>query len=202
MPLSLPARRLFSDDEYLLLERAARHKSELISGEIYAMAGASETHILITGNVFAELRAQFKGRPCRAYASDMRVQINTTGAYVYPDVTAVCGDPVFRPDAHLDTLTNPTLVVEVLSPSTEAYDRDEKAAHYRRLPSLREYVLVAQDRPHVEVYRRRGDAAAGAEWILSEADGLGTSVRLASISCELALAEVYDRITFAPSSTG
>jgi len=200
--MSLPARRLFSDDEYLLLERAARHRSELVNGEIYAMAGASETHILIAGNVFAELHAQFKGRPCRAYANEMRVQINTTGAYVYPDVTAVCGDPVFRPDAHLDTLTNPTLVVEVLSPSTEDYDRDEKAAHYRRLPSLREYVLVAQDRPHVEVYRRRGDAPAGAEWILSEANGLNETVRLAAVGCDLALSEIYDRITFAPLAAG
>ena len=198
--MSLPARRLFSDDEYLWLERAARHRSELINGEIYAMSGASLPHNVITVNVAGELRQRLKGKPCQAMASDLRVQISATGAYVYPDVVVVCDEPVLRPDGHLDTLTNPTLVVEVLSSSTEAYDRDEKAAHYRRLSSLREYVLVAQDRPHVEVYRRRGDG--GAEWVLSEADGVNETIQLASIGCDLALAEVYDRITFGPAPAG
>lgn len=163
---SLPKAR-FTPQQYLALERAAETKSEFFNGEIFAMAGASREHNLIATNVVRELSAQLKGRPCETYPGDMRVKVSETGLYTYPDVVVVCGEPRFE-DEHGDTLLNPTLVVEVLSPSTEAYDRGEKSSHYRRLASLAEYVLIAQDRCHVERYARRPDGL----WLLAEARGL------------------------------
>lgn len=179
-----------SPGEYLALERQARHRSEYVNGRIYAMAGASRTHNLIAGNVFAELREQMRGRPCEAYVGDMRVKVSRTGLYTYPDVAALCGEPRFE-DAHGDTLLNPALVVEVLSDSTERYDRGEKFSHYRRLDSLREYVLAAQDRVRVEHYLRQGE-----HWVLTEiSDREGTLV-LSSVDCTLGLRAVYERVAF------
>src|SRR5919108_290049 len=178
----------YTPEEYLALERAARHKSEYVNGRIYALAGASRAHNLIAGNVFAELRAQLRGRPCEAYINDMRVKVSQTGLYTYPDVAALCGEPQFE-DAHLDTLLNPTVIVEVLSESTEGYDRGEKFAHYRRLESLREYVLIAQDKVRIERYVRDGE-----RWVLTEIDSLDDTLALASIGCELRLREVYERV--------
>jgi Uma2 family endonuclease len=177
-------------EQYLEQERKATYKSEYINGCIYAMAGATRAHILITGNVSGELRSQLKGRPCESYASDMRIQVAPTGLYTYPDVAAVCGEIRFE-DTHNDTLLNPTVIIEVLSPSTEAYDRGDKFAHYRRLESLREYVLVAQDKCRVERYARQG-----AEWTLTEISDLNGSLRLNSIDCNIALREIYDKVEF------
>ncbi|HEX7240526.1 MAG TPA: Uma2 family endonuclease [Longimicrobiaceae bacterium] len=176
--------------EYLVRERAAQVRSEYVNGRTLAMAGASRRHNLIAGNVFAEVRARLKGRPCEVYASDMRVKVERTGLYAYPDVVAVCGEPRFE-DAHVDTLTNPTLVVEVLSESTEARDRGEKFAHYRRLESLAEYVLVAQDRVRVERFAREGDT-----WVLTEISDPDGTLVLRSIGCAVPLREVYDRVDF------
>ena len=141
-------------EEYLARERQTSGKSEFYGGEIFAMTGASRWHNLIVSNILRELSSQLKGRPCVAYPSDMRVKVSTTGLYTYPDVVVVCGDEQFE-DTEQDTLLNPTLIVEVLSPSTVRYDRVEKSAHYRKLDSLQEYLLVAQDRPHVEHYARQ-----------------------------------------------
>jgi Uma2 family endonuclease len=191
------ARQLLTAEEYLAIERAAEYKSEFFAGEMFAMAGASEAHILITHNVAGELRTLLKKRPCRIYPNDMRVKVSDTGLYTYPDVAVVCGERHFE-DGHHDTLLNPTLIVEVLSPSTEAYDRGDKFAQYRRLESLREYVLIAQDRPRIERYTRQ---AEGDQWLLTEVSGLQGSVPFVSIGCELALAEVYDKVEF-PESSG
>lgn len=188
-PLAQPR---YTPEEYLRLERAADHKSELINGRIYAMAGASRRHNLIVGNVFAELRAQLRGRGCEAYVNDMRVKVSRTTLYTYPDVAALCGEPRFEDDA-VDTLLNPSVIVEVLSDSTEKYDRGEKFAHYRRLESLQEYVLVAQDTPRVEHYARHGE-----HWLLSEISGPDATLRLASLGCEIALADIYERLDFPP----
>lgn len=187
---AMPKPRLTAQ-EYLQIERQAEYKSEFYAGRIYAKAGASEEHNLITLNVGSELRGQLRGGPCRTYASDMRVKVDVTSRYTYPDVVVVCDEPQFE-DAELDTLLNPTLIVEVLSPSTESYDRGEKATDYRQIPSLREYLFIAQDRPHVERYRR----GEGDEWILSEADGLDAVLPLSAIGCQLRLADVYERIEF------
>jgi len=183
----------FTPEEYLALERKATTKSEYLNGHIYAMAGASREHNLITGNIFGELRSQLRERPCEAYVNDMRLKISATGLYTYPDVAVVCGEPRFE-DIDLDTLLNPIVLVEVLSPSTEAYDRGEKFAHYRRLESLQEYILVAQDCVRVEHYLRQGE-----QWLLTELSNLDDVLHLVSISCDLSLHEIYTRVEFSAS---
>jgi len=190
--MSLQPKPYLSPEDYLALERRAEFKSEYFDGEIFAMAGASEPHNLITINTIRELSIQLKKRPCKAYANDMRVKVSPTGLFTYPDVIVVCGQAQFD-DIQRDTLLNPTLIVEVLSDSTEAYDRGRKFEHYRKLESLMEYVLIAQHRPHVESYRRQPDQ----RWVLTESDGLESSLRLDAIDCELALAEIYDKVEFA-----
>jgi Uma2 family endonuclease len=180
--------RTYSEAEYLALERAAPYKSEFRDGRIHAMTGASRKHNLIGVNIARELSAQLKGRPCKAYVSDMRVKARGTGKYHYSDIAVAYGGPEFE-DEQADTLVNPVVLIEVLSPSTEAYDRGDKFASYRRIPSLREYLLVAQDQARIERYQRRGDA-----WVLTEAERLDATVNLEAIGCTLALREVYDKV--------
>lgn len=163
-------------------------KSEYLDGEIFAMTGASRQHNLLSGNLYAAFRAQLRERGCEVYFSDMRVKVSATGLYTYPDVAVVCGDPRFE-DAAVDTLLNPKVIVEILSPSTEGYDRGAKAEQYRALPSLTEYVLVAQDRIHVEHYLRQEDG-----WLLTETDRREDVVDLPSVGARLTLADVYDRV--------
>jgi Uma2 family endonuclease len=188
---SAAAQPTVTPEQYLAQERRAEYKSEYISGYVVAMAGASRVHNLIALNIAAELRLQLRGRPCETYMVDMRVKVDRTGLYTYPDVVVACGDIHFE-DTGNDTLINPVVIVEVLSDSTEAYDRGEKFAHYRRLDSLQAYVLVTQNRPRIEQYTRQGS-----QWLLSEANGLGETVSLPAIGCDLVLAEVYDRVQFA-----
>lgn len=179
-------------DDWLAAERAAREgRTEYVRGEVFAMTGASEAHNLIVANVIRELGNRFKGRPCRVYPSDLRIYSAAADACHYPDVVAVCGDREFH-DGRSDTLTNPTLIVEVLSPSTESYDRGEKSAHYRRLPSLRAYLLLAQDRVRAELHVRRPDDIWGLTVYSDPAD----EVPLAAVGAALPLAEVYDKLDF------
>jgi Uma2 family endonuclease len=178
----------YTAEEYLALERSASYKNEFDDGQIYAMTGASREHNLVSGNIYRDLSLQLKKRPCEAYINDMRVKAAEANSYHYPDISVVCGTPQFE-DAHVDTLLNPTLLIEVLSPSTEAYDRGGKFAHYRKISTLREYLLVTQDQPSIERYVRQGDV-----WILSEAVGLEAFVSLESIDCVLSLREVYDKV--------
>jgi Uma2 family endonuclease len=180
----------YTPEEYLARERAAEYKSEYVNGFIVAMTGASRPHNVVAVNIGGELRSQLKGRPCEVYLADMRVKVSATGTYRYPDVVVACGDIAFE-DAELDTLLNPVVIVEVLSPSTEATDRGEKFAHYRRLASLQEYLLVSQDTPRIEQYVRQADG-----WLLSEVSDLDASVRLTAIDCVLPLREVYDKVRF------
>jgi Uma2 family endonuclease len=187
--VSTQTKRYYSPAEYLELERAAEFKSEYFDGEIFAMSGASRAHGLIAANILASLHGQLRGKPCELFVADMRVKVDATGLYTYPDLVVACGDIRFE-DKSLDTLLNPLVVIEVLSPSTEAYDRGTKFEHYRRLESLQEYVLVAQDRYHVDVFRR----GEGGDWILSEARGLEETIRLPAIECQLELREVYDKV--------
>ena len=185
-----------SEREYLDLERKSELRSEYIAGRIYVMSGASERHNLIAGNLHALIWNQIRGRDCRAYMADMRVKVAPTGMYTYPDVIALCGERRFE-DGHVDTLLNPAVIVEVLSESTEAYDRGEKFAHYRRLDSLREYVLVAQDKIRVEHYQREGE-----NWILSEISGPGGTLHLSTIDCHVGIGEVYENVELEPLTTG
>ena len=143
------AQTLFTPEEYIVRERKAQFKSEYLSGRIVAMSGASRAHNLITRNISGELYVQLKGRTCESYTNDMRVRIPSPMSYTYPDVVVVCDEPRFEDDV-FDTLLNPTVLVEVLSPSTEAYDRDRKFSRYRQIASLQEYILVSQDKFCVE----------------------------------------------------
>ncbi len=187
--MSLQPKPRLTPEDYLALERSADFKSEYFNGEIFAMTGASESHNTIVVNVSSEIRQQLKKRPCKVYANDMRIKVDPTGLYTYPDIAVTCGKAQFN-DTHLDTLLNPVLIVEVLSDSTEAHDRGRKFEHYRKLGSLVEYVLIAQNRPHIESYRRQADQ----QWLLTECSDFDGTLRLLSIDCDLALAEVYDKV--------
>lgn len=182
-------RRRVPVEEYLAVERQAETRHEYLDGEIYAMTGASRPHNLISGNVFASLHSQLKGRGCEVYTNDMRVHIPAVDLFTYPDVVVACGQPELY-DGALDTLLNPTLIVEVLSPTTEGYDRGAKFAYYRTLSSLAEYLLLTQDRVHVEHYVRQGNDG----WLLTETDRLEEALELPSIGCTLSLRDVYDRV--------
>lgn len=178
---------ILTEEEYLAFERSSEIKHEYLSGHIYAMVGATREHNLITGNVAGELRARLKGKPCETYSNDMRVKIPKTGLYTYPDVVVVCGTPVFTDDRR-DTLINPILMVEVLSPSTEAYDRGEKFKHYRSIESFSEYVLIAQDKMEADHFIKKNDI-----WIIREVEG---EIRLVTIPVTLTFSEIYDRVQF------
>ena len=182
---SIAAQTYLSPDEYIAAERKATLKSEYLSGEIVAMSGASNAHNLITMNVATGLYNQLAERGCRVYASDMRVGIGAEVSYFYPDMAVVCDEPRFEDNA-LDTLINPIVVIEVLSPSTEAYDRGEKSGRYRQLKSLQEYILISQNQVHVEHYLRQGK-----QWILSKFSTLENVLPLTSIEAELSLNQIY-----------
>jgi Uma2 family endonuclease len=184
----------FSPTEYLALERQAEYKSEYLNGEIFAMAGASEAHILIVGNVMVALHPQLRKRSCRIYSNDMRVKVSDSGLYTYPDIVIVCDQRRFD-DNEKDTLLNPTIIIEVLSPSTSAYDRGAKFAHYRKLDSLSEYIMIAQDQYHIEHFVRQPND----QWLFSEATKLEDTILLPSVGCQLALADVYDEVDISPA---
>lgn len=176
-------------EEYLAMERQAETKSEYFNGEVFAMTGASVSHNQIVANAVSALNTQLKSRPCRVFPSDMRVKVSQTGLYTYPDVVVVCGRLQLE-DRQKDTLLNPTMLVEVLSPSTERYDRGAKFAHYQTLESLTDYVLISQDEAKIEHFARQ---PAG-KWLFSMYQGLEATAPLPSIGCELALTEVYDKV--------
>jgi len=192
--MSLEAKVYLTPEEYLANERKAERRSEYFAGEVFAMAGAGEAHNLIVANIISELRAQFKERPCRVYPSDMRVKVSATGLYTYPDVVAVCGESKFEDDLR-DTLLNPSVIFEVLSESTEAYDRGKKFKNYRKLESVLDYLLVDPKSYRIEHYIRQPQN----RWLLVEISGAQETVHLESIGCELALAEVYDKVEIGES---
>jgi Uma2 family endonuclease len=179
----------FTEDEYFELERKGEEKHEFLRGAIVAMAGASTRHNLIAANLIAALRASARGGPCRVLTGDQRIHVESTGLYTYPDVTVVCGGMQFHPK-HPDTLLNPKIIVEVLSDSTEAYDRGAKFAHYRSVPSLEEYVLVSQIERRIEHYRR----VDGGQWLLTEIKGHEGALPLPALGCELRIADAYEDV--------
>jgi len=191
--MSALQKTFLSPAQYLELERNAEFKSEYYAGEMYAMAGASEAHVLIVSNLTFEFVSQFRRRPCKTYIMDMRVRIDASGLYAYPDVVLVCGNPDFTDGRH-DTLLNPQVIIEVLSPSTAAYDRGEKFLHYRLLPSLTDYLLVTQNAMRVEHYARQPDGT----WLLTDVSGPDGEIVLASVGCRLRLADVYDKVEADP----
>ncbi|MBL8204286.1 MAG: Uma2 family endonuclease [Blastocatellia bacterium] len=179
--------------EYLAFEERSEMKHEYYAGDIYAMAGASPTHNQLCFNLGGLLFASLKGSECRGFTSDQKIWIEAAGLTTYPDLTIVCGQAQYDSE-HLTLLTNPRLIVEVLSPSTMAYDRGEKWAFYQQLPSLQEYLMVWQDRPQIEQYSRQSDDS----WRYLRVAGLEQTLTLASLSCELLLAEIYSGIEFPP----
>jgi Uma2 family endonuclease len=189
--MSAQSQASLTPEQYLAAERAAEFRSEYFNGHMYAMSGGSYAHFQIIGGLVRELGNALKGRPCSVGASDLRLRVSPGGLYTYPDVIVICGEPKFADDQR-DTLLNPALIVEVLSPSTEAYDRGFKAAQYRTLASLEEYVLVSQSEPRMEVFHRQHDG----HWLLSEAIGLDAACRFESLDCGILLADVYDKVTF------
>jgi Uma2 family endonuclease len=184
-------KRYVTPEEYLALERAAERKSEYRDGEIVGITGGTRRHSLITVNVSSELDRQLEDRPCEVHVNDLRVLVAARRLYTYPDVIVVCGEPALA-DRYRDTLTNPTVLIEVLSPSTEAYDRGMKFEHYRTLDSLREYLLVSQNRPQVDHFMREDDGP----WLLSAANDLAATIVLPSIQCQLAMARIYKKVRF------
>lgn len=180
------ARQKFSFDDYLALEEISAAKHEFLDGHVWAMAGGTPEHGAVTANIIVLLGTQLRDRPCRVFTSDVRIRVEATGLATYPDVSVVCGrmhtDPQDRTGA---TVVNPAVVVEVLSPSTEDYDRGEKLAHYKQIPSLQEIVLVAHEEPRIEVWRRAGDG-----WTLQAISGDGAG-SLEAVGCELPIREIY-----------
>ena len=187
--MSTLPKTFITPEQYLELERKAEFKSEYYDGEIFAMSGVNRKHDDIVSQLLLLIGQHLRGKNCRWHTSDMRVLVVPGGLYTYPDLSVVCGSRQFA-DSQLDTLTNPALLVEVLSPTTQRYDRGDKAKLYRGIDSLQELLLVAQDRYEVELYRRQPDAT----WLIVEAKGLESSIELTSISYTLRLAELYERV--------
>jgi Uma2 family endonuclease len=192
MGLPQPVKR-FTPAEYYRLEREAQYKSDYYDGEIFAMSGGTSKHSLICTNISGELRHRLKGKPCVAYESNLRLRIKATGLRTYPDVSVYCGALEHDDeDSGGETVTNPTVLFEVLSKTTEGYDRGFKAENYRQIESLRAYLLVSQNSAHVETYERQPDGS----WLLREARGLNAMLAIPAIGIELPLAEIYDRVDF------
>ncbi len=194
--MALPQQLIYyTFDEYLELERANDARYEYIDGQLFLMAGESLAHSQISINIAGEVRAQLKGTPCQALSPNMKVRTQLhakyRGRFSYPDLIIVCGTPLFH-DKEKDVLTNPVVIFEVLSPSTERYDRGEKFLRFRaEIETLTDYVLIAQDMPLVEHYTRRSDG-----WLLVSIDALTGTLNLPNVNCRLSLAEVYDRVKF------
>jgi Uma2 family endonuclease len=188
------SRHTLTPEEYLAIERSAEYKSEYYNGEMFAMAGASPVHTRIVTNLVSSLDTMLMDRDCDVHSNDLRVRIREEGHFLkftYPDVIVVCGKAVYD-EADSDTLTNPTVIFEVLSESTEHYDRGRKFEHYRRLESLQEYILISQSRCQIERYQRRSDGA----WVLHELLDLDQTLELESIRCTIPLRRVYRRVEF------
>jgi Uma2 family endonuclease len=186
---SLPSYYL-SPEEYLAVERKAEYKSEYLDGVMYAMAGGSERHNLIAANIIIAIGVQLRDRPCRVYPSDLKVRVPNSKRFFYPDISVVCGETKFADDER-DVILNPVLIVEVLSESTAAFDRGKKFLSYQQIDSLQEYLLVSQDEVIVERYIKQNNDT----WLYTKAVGLGETITLPSIECEVALRDIYDKAT-------
>lgn len=178
-----------TEEEYLAIERRAEFRSEFFGGEMFAMSGASRRHNRIVTNLVSSLDNQLRERPCNVYSSDMRVKIPATGLYTYPDVVVTCGEEEFA-DEEFDILLNPLVVIEVLSDSTEAYDRGKKFEHYQSVGSLSTYVLVSQNSMRVETFARRD----GGAWLYTEAHEEGAVAEIEAVRCEMEIEDVYAKV--------
>lgn len=191
--MSTSPRKRITPQAYLAQERRAAFRSEYFDGEVFAMAGASRRHCRIGTNLVARIDEQLRETPCEVFASDMRVKVSATGLYTYPDAAIACGELQFE-DADVDVLLNPKVVFEVLSETTEGYDRGKKFDHYRQISSLSEYVLVSQTEPLVERFVRQPDDS----WRPTVFQGLDAVMELETVTCRLRLADVYYKVSFNP----
>jgi Uma2 family endonuclease len=191
-----PERR-YTLEEYLELDRTSEERFEFWDGEVFCMSGASQAHDRILVNCIVALSAKLDAAKCRVFSSDMRIKVPSAPPYRYADISALCGKAEFKEIGGVDALINPMLIVEVLSPSTEAYDRGDKFTHYTSIPTLREYLLVAQHRPHVTRLLRQDDGT----WNHSQVNDLESSVYLNSLDCELPLSEIYLGVVFDSPAT-
>jgi Uma2 family endonuclease len=189
--MSTQVKPILTSEQYLEIERAAESKSEYFHGRMFAMSGGSLNHARLVRNLIVSLGAQLRGRRCEVAANDLRLRVSPEGLYTYPDIVVFRGPPQFADD-RTDTIIDATVIVEVLSPSTEDYDRGFKFEQYRRLPSLRDYLVLAQDRVHLEYAARQRDDS----WLLRETSDLDASIQLASIECGLSLADAYRSVQF------
>ncbi len=185
----LKTKSYIKPEEYLERERKTEFRSEYYNGEMFAMSGASKEHNIISTNLTWILESQLRDKPCQVFHSNLRVKVNPSGLYTYPDIIVVCGEQKFE-DEELDTLLNPTLLIEILSDSTEDYDRGTKFVNYRQIDSLKEYVLVSQDKIKIEKYIRQGES----NWLLTEESNSEKIIELPSVGCFLVFKEVYRNI--------
>lgn len=185
-------KRKYTLEEYFDLERSANERFEYWNGDIYSMSGVSEEHDQIETNSVILIGNKLRGRPCRVFSANMRIRVTSLPPYRYGDASALCDQPIFEKIGGVDALTNPALIIEVLSDSTEAYDRGDKFTHYKSIPSLREYLLIAQHRPHITQYVKQEDGS----WSYREVNDLSANVHLFSVDCVLELSEVYRDVTF------
>lgn len=190
--MSIQPQHGYTLEEYFALEQASEVRYEYWQGEVFAMSGASPAHVQIQVNLITLLRSQLRRRPCRIFSSDMRLKVPSFPPYRYPDLSALCGEPVFELIGGLEVLTNPTLIVEILSPTTEAFDRGDKFTHYKSIPNFREYLLIAQHRPHVGQYAKQSDTV----WSYQEFNHLSASLYVSSVDCTLGLEELFQDVIF------
>lgn len=188
---AVPAPRFMTVGEYLAMEDASSEKHEFIGGQVYAMAGASFAHNQVVSNAFVDIGSFLKDKPCRIYGSDLKVHVKTVSDFVYPDLTIICDKAQF-PENRKDIVTNPSIIIEVLSPQTEDHDYGKKFMLYRQIPSLQEYVLVSSMEPIIEKFTRDSSGA----WVLTEYKNMETTIRLETIGYQTTLAEIYREVAF------
>lgn len=189
--MAAPAFNYTSPVEYLALERVANEKHELLQGKVSAMAGASFAHNEIASNVFGNIKNFLRGKSCRIYPSDLRVHIKSKETFTYPDATIICGKPEMLDD-HFDTVTNPSVIIEVMSPSTESKDRGEKFFYYMQIESLREYLLIGSTRMFVQTAKRQADGS----WKFEEITDANAYMPINAIEHKISLKEIYDNVEF------
>jgi Uma2 family endonuclease len=187
--MTVQPKHRFTAEEYLAMERVSEAKHEYIDDEIFDMVGASPRHNLISASIIIALGSQLQNRACFVYTSDQRIQASRKRGYMYPDITILCGEPNYFEG---NTLTNPTVIIEVLSPSTELYDLGKKWMHYQRIASLQDCLMIAQDKLEVDHYSRTSETS----WLMTQLSGADAVINLPSIGCTLALSDVYHKVTF------
>jgi Uma2 family endonuclease len=190
--MSIQPQQRYTLEEYFALEQASEARYEYWQGKVFAMSGASPAHGQIQVNLITLLRSQLRGRPCRILPSDIRLKVPSFPPYRYPDLSGLCGEPMFEMIGGLDVLTNPMLIVEILSPTTEAFDRGDKFTHYKSIPSFSEYLLIAQHRPHVAQYIKQNAEI----WSYRELNDLSASLYVQTLECRCAVEELYQDVTF------